>query len=315
MPNKPSRWLVLLAFGAIYFIWGSAYVGIHFAIETLPPIFMTGTRFLIAGGVLIAWARLRGAPAPKLIEWRSALFIGFLLFLIQNGAVVWAVGHGVPSGIVAVLTASIPLFMVLLAWSQPGGSFPGLTVIGGVLLGLFGIILLVSPSGATSLNLVGVGAVLIGSFCWAYGSLYARRAPLPKSINLATGMQLFCGGVFQMIASIVTGDAATLNPATVSLLSLGSVIYLGLISSVIGFSAYTWLMRVESPAKVSTYAYVNPVVAVSLGWLLASEPVTLRTIVASAIIITSVIIINSSNNRRLARFRPAKVVKPAEVTP
>ncbi len=314
MPNKPSRWLVVLAFAAIYFIWGSAYVGIHFAIETLPPLFMTGVRFLVAGGVLIVWARLRGAPAPKLIEWRSALIIGFLLFMVQNGSIVWAVGHGVPSGIVAVLTASIPLFMVLLAWSRPGGSFPGLTVIGGVLLGLFGIILLVSPSGTTSLNLVGVGAVLIGSFCWAYGSLYSKRAPLPKSINLSTGMQLFCGGVFQMIASILTGDAATLNPAGVSALSVMAVVYLGLISSVIGFSAYTWLLRVESPARVSTYAYVNPVVAVSLGWLLASEPVTLRTMIASAIIITSVVIINSSNNRHLARFHPAKSPKPAEVT-
>ncbi len=315
MPNKPARWLVLLAFAAIYFIWGSAYVGIHFAIETLPPIFMTGMRFLIAGGILIAWARLRGAPAPKSIEWRSALIIGFMLFMIQNGAVVWAVGHGVPSGIVAVLTASIPLFMVLLSWSQPGGSFPGLTVIGGVLLGLFGIILLVSPSGATSLNLVGVGAVLIGSFSWAYGSLYSKRAPLPKSINLATGMQLFSGGIFQMIASIVTGDAATLNLANVSTVSLVATVYLGIVSSVIAFSAYTWLLRVEAPAKVATYAYVNPVVAVSLGWLLASEPVTLRTIIASAIIITSVIIINSSNNRHLARFRPAKVPKPAKITP
>ncbi len=315
MPNKPSRWLVLLAFAAIYFIWGSAYIGIHFAIETLPPFLMTAMRFLIAGGVLIAWARLRGTPAPKLIEWRSALFIGFLLFMIQNGSIVWAVGHGVPSGIVAVLTASIPLFMVLLAWSRPGGSFPGLTVIGGVLLGLVGIILLVSPSGTTSLNLIGVGAVLFGSFCWAYGSLYSQRAPLPKSNTLSTGMQLFSGGVFQMIASIVTGDAATLNPATVSVLSLGAVIYLGLISSVIGFSAYTWLMRVEVPARVSTYAYVNPVVAVSLGWLLASEPVTLRTIIASAVIITSVVIINSSNSRHLVRFRPAKVAQPAEVTP
>ena len=315
MPNKPSRWLVVLAFAAIYFIWGSAYIGIHFAIETLPPFLMTGTRFLIAGGVLMLWARLRGAPAPTRIEWRSALIIGFLLFMIQNGSVVWAVGHGVPSGMVAVLTASIPLFMVLLAWGSPGGRFPGVTVIGGVLLGLFGIILLVSPSGTTSFNLVGVGAVLVGAFCWAYGSLYSKRAPLPKSINLSTGMQLFCGGVFQMIASILTGDAATLDLANVSTLSLVAVVYLGIISSVIGFSAYSWLLRVEPPARVSTYAYVNPVVAVSLGWLLASEPVTLRTIIASAIIITSVIIINSSSYRHLSRFRPTKVTKAAEATP
>ncbi len=225
--NPPAGWLCwrLLRFTSF---GDHAYIGIHFAIETLPPLFMTGVRFLIAGGALIVWARLRGAPAPTWIEWRSALIIGFLLFMIQNGSIVWAVGHGVPSGIVAVLTASIPLFMVLLAWGRPGGSYPGMTVIGGVLLGLFGIILLVSPSGTTSLNLVGVGAVMFGSFCWAYGSLYSKRAPLPKSVNLSTGMQLFAGGVFQMLASILTGDAATLNPANVSLLSLGAVLYLAI---------------------------------------------------------------------------------------
>ncbi len=309
MPNKPSRWLLVLAFFAIYIIWGSSYISIHFAIQSLPPLLMTGSRFLLAGTLLFGWARMRGAGSPTRIEWRSAAIIGFLLFMIQNGSIVWAEGHGVPSGIVAVLTAVIPLFMVLLTWSRPGGTFPGTTVLGGLALGFVGIILLVSPSGVTVLNPVGIIAVLIGAFCWAYASLYAKRAPLPTSNTMATGMQLLCGGAFQLIASIVTGDSATFDPASVTAVSLLAVAYLTLISSIIGFSAYTWLLRVETPARVSTYAYVNPVVAVFLGWLLASEALTPRTIVAAAIIITSVVIINVSNAKGLVRRQTAKVAE------
>jgi drug/metabolite transporter (DMT)-like permease len=310
MPNKPSRWLVILAFTAVYLIWGSSYLGIHFAIQTLPPFLMTAVRFLLAGSILFAAARLRGASMPTRIHWRSAAIAGFILFLLNNTAIVWAEGHGVPSGIAAVLIATVPMWIVLLTWMKPGGVYPGSMVIAGLALGFVGIILLFGGD-TSAVNPVGVVVVLFGAFCWAYGSLYVKNAPLPDSAPLSTGMQLLCGGVFQLAMSFITGDAGTLNLAQVSATSVVAMIYLTIVSSIIAFSAFVWLVRVSPPTKVATYAYVNPVVAVFLGALLAHEPLTRDTVIAAAIIIASVVIINGYGykGKSLPRLRAAKVVE------
>lgn len=301
---------MVAAFAAIYLIWGSSYIGIHFAIQTLPPFLMTGLRFASAGVILLGWAFLRRTPLPTRANWRAAAIAGGLLFLINNAAIVWAEGHGVPSGIVAVLIATVPMWMVLLTWLKRGGTYPGGMVIAGLGFGFAGIVLLVSPD-KTTLNPLSVAVILIGAFAWAYGSLYAKSAPLPKSAPLSTGMQLLCGGVMQLIVSLFTGELSQFDPALVSATSALATVYLSLVSSIIAYSAFAWLMRVSTPAKVSTYAYVNPVVAVFLGWLLASEPLTPRTLGAAAVIILAVVMINGYRGKTLPQLRPAEV---AEVT-
>jgi drug/metabolite transporter (DMT)-like permease len=288
--NRPSRWLVVLAYAAIYLIWGSSYIGIHFAIQSLPPFLMTATRFLLAGGVVIVWARLRGTPWPTLIQWRTAIFTGFLLFVVNNGGIVWAEAHGLPTGVAAVLVATVPLWMVLLTWLRPGGVFPGTVVLGGLALGFVGIILLASPDHA-ALNLAGVAMVLVAAFAWAFGSLYAKDAP-SASPTFSVGAQLLSGGVIQLVISLASGELPRFDVSQVTATSVVAMVYLAIVSSVIAYSAFVWLMKVSDPAKVATYAYVNPVVAVFLGWLLANEPLTPRTLASAGIIIASVVIIN-----------------------
>lgn len=308
---------MLLAYAAIYFIWGSSYLGIHFAIQTLPPFLMTASRFLLSAFVLIIWAKLRGAPWLTRAQWKTAIISGILLFVVNNGGIVWAEGHGIPSGVAAVLVATVPLWMVLLTWLKPGGTYPGGVVIVGIVIGFIGIIMLASP-GQTSLNMVGVGVVLLASLAWSYGSLYAKSAPQPESGALGTGAQLLAGGLVQLVISVATGEIGQFNPAQVSVTSLGAMLYLAIVSSVIAYSAFVWLMQVSDPAKVSTYAYVNPVVAVFLGWLLASEPLTPRTVGATAVIVLAVVMINGyrgkGKGKRIPRLRVAEM-EAVEATP
>ncbi len=303
--NPPSRWLLVAAFAAVYLIWGSSYLGIHFAIQTLPPFLMTAMRFLFAGVLLFVWARLRGAPMPSRINWKAALISGIFLFVLNNGAIVWAEGNGLPTGVAAVLIATLPMWIVLLTWLKPGGTFPGGLVIIGLVSGFVGILLLFEPQGNT-LYIPGVIAVLFGAFCWAYGSLYAKNAPLPQSAVMATALQLLCGGALQFAIAIPAGELGRFDPAQVSTTSWVAMIYLAIVSSIIAYSAFVWLMRVSTPTKVSTYAYVNPVIAVFLGWLLANEPLTTRTLIAAGIIIASVILINGYTGKSRPNLRFGK---------
>ena len=312
-PKPPSRWLLLVAFALVYTIWGSSYLGIHFAIQTLPPFLMTSMRFLLSGAALIGWARVRGAPWPTLRQWRYSAIIGAMLFLVNNAGIVWAESHGIPTGVAAVLIATLPMWMVVLTWLKPGGTYPGHLVIAGMVIGFVGIILLARPEQGSSLNPLGVASLLIAAFAWAYGSLYAKTAPLPKSQTLSTGAQLFCGGALQFVLSILTGELPQFHPAQVSTLSWLSMIYLAIVSSIIAYSAFVWLMKVSTPARVSTYAYVNPVIAVLLGWQLAGEQITAQTMIATAIIIVGVILINVAKAKRAPSSRPAEVM--AEVIP
>ena len=269
---------------------------------------MTGMRFLFAGTLLFAWAKLRGEPMPTWANWKAAAISGWFLFVLNNGAIVWAEGQGLPTGVAAVLIATLPIWIVLLTWLKPGGTFPGGMVILGLVSGFVGILLLFDPTGDT-LYLPAVLAVLFGAFAWAYGSLYAKNADMPKSAAMGTAMQLFCGGLVQFAIAIPTGEIARFDPAQVSTTSWVAMIYLAIVSSIIAYTAFVWLMKVSTPTKVSTYAYVNPVIAVFLGWLLASEPLTPRTLIAAVIIIGSVILINLYKNKSQPRLRRTVTVK------
>jgi drug/metabolite transporter (DMT)-like permease len=286
---------VIAAFAAVYLLWGSTYLAIRFAIETLPPLLMAGVRFLLAGAVLYAFMRLRGQPAPERRHWRSAALIGGLLLVCGNGGVTLA-ERTVPSGVAALLVAMVPLWMVLLEWLRPGGTRPTGRVMVGLAVGFAGMVILVGPSelaGAGAVDFGGAALVLCGSLAWSIGSIYARGATLPANAFVATGMEMLCGGALLLVAGAARGELAGLNPAAFTGRSLAAFAYLVVFGSLVGFTAYIWLLGVSSPARVSTYAYVNPVVAVFLGWLIAGEALTPRVLIAAAVIVAAVAVITT----------------------
>ena len=287
-----------LAFAAVYLIWGSTYLAIRLAIETLPPFLMAGVRFVVAGILLYAWARWRGASRPAQTHWLAAAIVGGLMLLGGNGGVTWA-EQRVPSGLTAVLIATVPLWIALLEWLQ-GGMRPTARGAVGLMMGLAGIALLVSPgelAGAKGIDLVGAVVLLVASLSWAIGSLYSRRARLPSSPLLATAMEMLAGGLLLLVAGLATGQASDLDPSRISLQSVLALCYLIVFGSLVAFTAYIWLLRVTLPAHAATYAYVNPIVAVFLGWALAGEPLTARTLLAAAVIVAAVVIITSAQPR------------------
>jgi len=310
--------MVIAAFAAVYLIWGSTYLAIRFAIETLPPFLMAGTRFIIAGGLLYVWARWRGAERPEAKHWQSAAIIGALLLMGGNGAVVWA-EQRIPSGIAALLVAIVPCWMVLVDWIRPGGTTPTGQIVAGLLLGLGGIALLVGPEslmGGGRVDAVGTVALLFGSLCWAAGSIYSRHAAVPRGPVVATGMQMLCGGVILTFAGFMTGEASRVHVDAISLKSVLALVYLILVGAIVGYTAYVWLLRASTPAKVSTYAYVNPVVAVFLGWLFAGEPLSVRIFVAAGVIVAGVALITLSRQpRAITGPGPSASGRPAELTP
>ena len=284
---------LIAAFAAVYVIWGSTYLAIRFAVQTLPPLLMASARFVIAGLLVLLWARFRdGAAWPNRVEWRVGLISGALLLLGGNGAVSWA-EQRVPSGIAALLVAVVPVFMVLLEWLRPGGRRPGASVFVGVGLGLVGLALLVGPESMRGGSSSAIGALVLvfGSLSWAAGSLYTKFAPKSSSGTMATGAQMLAGGLTLLAASIVAGEPSHLDLAHASTESLVAFVYLLTFGSLIGFTAYVYLLSHTTAAKASTYAYVNPVVAVLLGWAIGHETVTKRTVLAAAVILAGVAII------------------------
>ena len=294
--QRASKLQIALALGAVYVVWGSTYLAIRFAIETLPPFLMAGVRFVIAGALLYAWSRARGAERPGRLQWRAAAIVGGCLLLGGNGGVVWA-EQRVDSGIAALIVTTVPLWLVLLDWLRPGGRRPGWRVALGLVIGFAGVTLLVRPgSGGGAVDPVGAGVLVLASLSWAWGSLASRRLPLPASPILATGMEMLAGGGLLLAAGLVTGEAGRFDPAGVSTTSLAALGYLIVFGSFVGFTAYVWLLRVVSPAIVGTYAYVNPVVAVLLGWAFAGEPLTATTLIAAAVIIGGVAVITTQRS-------------------
>lgn len=299
MNKSASRWLVIAAFAAIYIIWGSTYLGIAVAVETIPPHIMAGARFLISGAVLFAFMRWRGVPMPKLVHWRSALIVGILLLGLGNGSVSWAETM-VPTGLASLMIAVVPLWMVLMDWLRPGGTRPKAGVFLGVALGLGGMLLLIGPAALgldQPLNYTGVAIMLLASVSWSLGSIYSRHAEIPDNPLMLTAAEMLMGGVFLMGMAFVLGEFNHFHVEQISPTSLVALAYLILFGSFIGFTAYVFLLQVSTPAKVSTYAYVNPVVAVFLGWAWLGEEITPLTLMASTVIVAGVAIITYFNTR------------------
>lgn len=303
----PSTLKLALAFAAVYVIWGSTYLAIRIAIESIPPFTMAGLRFLVAGLLLYGWAVLLGSERPSRRHLVNTAVAGALLLLAGNGAVVWA-EQWVASGLVALLVAVVPLWMVLVDWLWGGGPRPGPVLVGGLLWGLVGVGLLVSGSeigAAGPRDLAGGLVVLLGGLAWAVGSIHARRVAMPARPRMGTALQMLWGGLFLLIAGGVAGEWVGIDSGAVTPRSALALAYLVVFGSLVGFSAYIWLLRVSTPARVSTYAYVNPVVALALGWALADEPLTGRTLMAAFVILSAVAVIT-------LRGRPRRPVRATE---
>lgn len=284
---------VAIALATVYVVWGSTYLAIRFAIETLPTFTMAGARFLIAGGLLYAFARATGAPRPQPGAWGPAALVGALLLLGGNGAVVWA-EHRIPSGIAALLVAVEPVFIALLAPLVLGGRRPGLRVFTGLAAGILGVaILVIDPRGldATSVDPLGSAAVVLGALSWALGSLWSVRSRYAESPTLATGMQMLAGGLLLALAGGLAGEWRVLDWQGFSARSLAAFGYLVVLGSIVAFSAYAYLLRHARPSVVATYAFVNPVVAVLLGWALAGESLNWRVAAAAALILAALALI------------------------
>jgi drug/metabolite transporter (DMT)-like permease len=286
---------VALALAVVYVVWGSTYLAIRFAIETLPPFTMAGLRFLLAGGVLYAWARATGAPRPARAHWGPSALIGALLLLGGNGGVVWA-EQRVPSGVTALLVAIEPVWVALLAPLLLGHRRAGMRVAAGLAAGLFGVaVLVVDPRGLdpSSVDPVGAAVLVAAALSWAIGSLVSLRFELPASRALASGMQMLTGGALLATLGAATGEWSRIVATAPSARSLAAFFYLVLFGSILAFSAYAFLLRAARPTVAATYAFVNPVIAVLLGWALAGEPLGWRVGAASVLILAAVALLIS----------------------
>jgi drug/metabolite transporter (DMT)-like permease len=293
-----SLWQLVLAFTLVYLIWGSTYLAIRFAIESIPPFAMLSGRYFVAGALLYAIIRARGVPAPRAADWKQSTILGALLLLAGNGAATWAI-RTVPSGVTAVVIAMSPLWMVVIDWLRPGGTRPTLAVVLGILGGLAGIALMLDPGSVdTGLSVSAALVLLGGTLCWASGSIYSRTVKPRVDPFLATAMQMLAGAVLLGIVSAAIGEWPDVHLEAITLRSGLALAYLAIFGSLVAFTAYIWLLHHTTTARASTYAYVNPVVALFLGWSLGGEELTLRTALAAAIIIGSVVVISLYRMRR-----------------
>ncbi len=302
MSSAPSPRAYALAFATIYLVWGSTYLAIKVGVETMPPFAMAALRFLLAGTLMLTFLRLRAAAWPTSRQWRDAAVSGFFLLLGGNGLVSWA-EQSLPSSITALLIGSGPLFVVLTQWAWPGGERPSSVTLVAMLLGFGGVAWLSAPwanPGAGRLDLASVVAVLVACVSWAIGSIYGRHVRDPAPPFTAAAAQMFAGGVWLALVAAVRGEFAAWDTSAISTRSWVAFFYLVFAGSLAGYSAFVWLMKHASAARTSTFAYVNPIVAVLLGWLLLDEPITARTLGASAVILGAVVIITLHQNRRPA---------------
>ncbi len=294
----PLKIKIFIAFAAIYVIWGTTYLAIRFAIETIPPFFMMGCRFLSAGTVLYSWARFRGQAYPQFRQWKTAVIIGILLFLGGHGSLAWS-EQFLPSGVAALIVATTPLWMILVSYFRSPVGRIGRRVILGLALGFLGMVLIVEPTkllGGKSVDLAGATVLLFGTISWCSGSVFSKYVNLPKSPLLASGMMMLCGGTALVLVGLLAGEYKAL--ASASVLSLVSLFYLVLFGSIAAFTAYIWLLNTVSPAQVSTYAFVNPIIAVFVGWFGGGEPLSLRILMATILMVAGVVAIVSRKSEK-----------------
>ncbi len=287
-----KRALIILNILIVYFVWGSTFLAIRFALESVSP-FMIGTfRFLTAGIILLIILKIIGCEEIKPVYWRSAFIIGAMLLFVGGGSVFWAEQY-VPSGLTALIVSAAPLLMVLMDWLRPGGKYPSHQVFIAIIVGLAGVSFLFAGDALPEKNVytyIGMGVLIASTISWSAGSIFARSAPLPKSSLLTSALEMICAGILFFIISLINGDLFGAFSG-ISLKSGLSLIYLSVFGSIIAYNGYVWLLHNTTPALASTHSYVNPVVALFLGWYFASEPVTFHTILGSCIIIICVIVI------------------------
>jgi drug/metabolite transporter (DMT)-like permease len=319
MPNapapaaKPQTVMIALAFLALYIIWGTTYLAIAIAVESIPPFFMAGIRFFIAGSLALIYLRLRGVPLPNRRQWGWAAVIGGFLLLGGNGILAWA-EQRVPTGLAAVIIATVPLWITLMDWLLFKGLAPTRRIVLGLALGLAGIILLVGPAQlqvTAAFSLTDLLILLLSPLLWAFGSLLSRRANLPANVFMATAAEMLAAGLLLVLTALLLGETAGFDPAAVTTRSWLAVLYLVVFGSFIGLTAYIWLLTKVEAVKVASYAYVNPVIAVFLGWLILAEELTLLMGLAAAVIIAAVVLITARRPRPRPSRRRRQPAAPA----
>jgi drug/metabolite transporter (DMT)-like permease len=305
---KPARWKILLAFGIIYFVWGATFFAIRVGVREVPPLLYCAMRFVVAGGLVFGWAVARGERRPTGRQWLSVSLLAFLIFVVDYGCVFWA-EQRVPSGITAVMMATIPAFMALSEITILRTQKLTLRLAAALLSGIAGVAVLMSRTidlgslgklGGAPIDTAGAVALIIGAFCWSVASALARKLPLPESKVMSSGAQMLAGGILLTMISGADGEWRGFHPQAVSASAWIALAYLVFFGSIVAFTAYVWLLHHESPTRVGTYAYVNPVVAVVLGYFLGGEPLGIRTILGSLFIIVSVVAITSTPARKPA---------------
>lgn len=305
MPHSPKARLYL-AFFLIYFIWGSTYLAIRYAVQTIPPFLMAGLRFFLAGVVMYGFLRLQGAPSPSWGQWWRLAVVGVFLFLGGNGLVVWAEQY-IESGLAALLVSTLPLWLLLLDWLWAGGRPPQWMALLGIALGIAGTVLLVGPAQLLSADSLrdpaqaGAAAVVVlASVLWAIGSIYTRKFQQPRSIFMSAACEMTGGGLALLAVSVWQQEWQGFSLQQVSWVSAAGWVYLFVAGSMVAISAYVWLLQNASAASISTYAFVNPVVALGLGWLIADETIDLRILTGAGIILAGVVLVVKSTSASAA---------------
>ena len=300
--RPPARWKTLLAFGIIYFVWGSTYLAIRIGVSEVPPLILASMRFTVAGAVLYGWMLARGERSPTARQWLNASLLASLMFVLDYGLLFWA-EQRVPSGLAAVMLATIPVFMALseIVFLRTQRLTVRLAV--ALLIGMGGVAVLMSRSlnlGGAPIEHAGAIALLIGSVTWSLASALGRKLQLPESKVMSSGVQMLAGGILLAVAAAGFGEFQGFHPAAVSRGAWLALAYLIVAGSIIGFTAYVWLLHHQSPTKVGTYAYVNPVVAVAAGYFLGGEAVGQRTMIGTALVLVSVVVITTARARKTA---------------
>jgi drug/metabolite transporter (DMT)-like permease len=313
--TTPARWKTLLAFAIIYFVWGSTFLAIRVGVREVPPFLLASMRFFVAGIVLYGWMRLTGTPAPTRREWISATALAAMIFLVDYGLLFWA-EQRVPSGIAAVMLATIPVFMTLSEIFILGTQRLTLSLSIALLIGIAGVVVLVNPSqsfGEAPIATSGAIALMVSAVSWAIASALTRKLPLPATKAMSAASQMLAGGILLALASAALGEFKGFHPQAVSRGAWFALAYLIVFGSIIAFTAYVWLLHHESPTKVGTYAYVNPVVAVALGYFLGGEAVGPRTLLGTLLVLVSVVVITTMSKKAAAQreqvHEPAQVVE------
>jgi drug/metabolite transporter (DMT)-like permease len=305
---------VIIAFGLVYLVWGSTYLAIRVGIESFPPLLLAGSRHLLTGLILYPILRWKTGVTPTPAHWRMSFVTGFLLLGVGNGGVCLA-ERTVPSGVTALLVATVSLWMVLVDWLRPEGTRPGARVAAGLLLGFAGLALLVGPKsvgGTSRVDPLGVGLLVIASLAWASGSVYSKHSGgLSGSPLMGAAMQSLAGGVSLWIAGALSGELSSLHLGAVSARSWAALAYLVVFGSMVGFTAYIYILKKSTATRVATYAFVNPVVALFLGWLLIGESINLRTVIAAAVILTAVLLVITARHPA-PRIQQHRAVEPVE---